>query len=49
MHPIVTLVAARKGSERENTSTFITGQGLSMAKSPNEPPLGHGAAFADLI
>lgn len=45
----MTLVAARKGSESGNTSTCITGQGLSMAKFPGVPPLGHGAAFADLI
>lgn len=27
----------------------MMGQGLSMAKFPDEPPLGHGAALADLI
>lgn len=43
------LVAARKGSERGNTSTCMMGQGLSMAKFPDEPLLGHGAALADLI
>lgn len=45
----MTLVAARKGFERGYTSTCIMGQGLPMAKFPDEPPLGHGAALADLI
>lgn len=44
----MTLVAA-KGSERENRSTCITGQGLSLATFPDEPPLNHGAAFTNLI
>lgn len=48
-HPIGTLVAIRTNSKRGNTSTCITGQGLSVATFPVEPPLLHGAAFADLI
>lgn len=43
------LVAARKGSRRKNTSTCITGQGLSVAKFPDKTPLVLGAAFANLI
>lgn len=43
------LVAARKGSGSKDTCTCITGQGLSVAKFPDEPPLVLGAAFANLI